>query len=404
MAYLVCSLIADVKCGSILIGIRAIVLYIACIMSFIWRTNAQDTQPLLVLSHSGLLLIRLLLSCVLGLGILYGSLVIRTFSHYGDAMDRDWKRRIDDWVQEKAHTFAQYPPPHPYYAPPAPMVGDPNDRVPHDRHEPFSNTSWYTPGPIFPPVSPLGSDVSDESNSSRVYATQSNTLRNKASNFRPEDDIAANFPGVKGPGYDYATHLNLLPLPRNASENSRFDPYDPRRAGLAVSLPPDLPPIPGSAVPPVRVSGPPLGDDGRTPSDGEYANHRHSFTTVEEEEEEEELENRVRFRSPLASAKASSFGGSDQDFGPSRPVSSDPSVGGALSVSLLKNILPKELYLRKIFLLLKDCLQVIYLVKIFLLLKNILLHTNRLLVVTLLPRILQFTRTPFLQRRRRGQI
>ena len=66
--------------------------------------------------------------------------------------------------------------------------------------------------------------------------------------------------------------------------------------------------------------------------------------------------------------------------------------------SLLKNILRKELYLRKNFLLLKDRLR-----KFIYLFKKFRLHTNRLLVVTLLPRILQFTSTPFLQRRRRRQ-
>ncbi|KJA18069.1 hypothetical protein HYPSUDRAFT_45651 [Hypholoma sublateritium FD-334 SS-4] len=328
----------------------SIVLYIACIMSFIWRTNAQDTQIPPVLSHLGLLLIRILLSCVLGLGFVYGTLVISTFSRYGEAMDKAWKRRIDGWVQEKkfAHAPTPYPPPQPYYTPSVPMpYGEPSDQAPYDNQAPTLPPSWYNPyKPPQPiqaapytkksykrPKSPLESDGNEDSTSSTLYATQSNTLYNKISTFRPEEDMADNFPVFKGPVYISDHPLPRPPLPRAISENSRFDPYAPRKAGLAVPPPPDLPPIPGSAIPPVRVSGPPTDDDDRTPNEYEYASRPHSFAMEEEEEEEEEPETRVRFRSPLISAKASSFGGSDPDSDPGRPVSSDPWMGRVPSPS-----------------------------------------------------------------------
>ncbi|KJA18063.1 hypothetical protein HYPSUDRAFT_90259 [Hypholoma sublateritium FD-334 SS-4] len=326
----------------------SIVLYIACIMSFIWRTNAQDTQTPPVLSHVSLLLIRILLSSVLGLGFIYGALVLSTFSRYGEAMDRAWKRRIDGWVQEKkfVHVPAPYPP-QPYYPTfeSAPS-GEPSGAPQYSSQEPHPTPSWYnsnkssqppqatsyTETPYNRPSSPLGSDGSDESTSSTLYATQSNTLHNKISTFHPEEDMAINFPVFKGPVYisDHPLPQPPRPLPRTTSESARLDPYAPRKAGLAVPPPHDLPPIPGSAIPPVRVSGPPVGDDGRSTSEDEYASRPRSFAM---EEEEEEPENRVRFRSPLISAKASSFGGSDPDSDPGRPVFSDPSINRVPSPS-----------------------------------------------------------------------
>ncbi len=82
---------------------RSIILYIACIMSFIWRTNAGSTQPASTLSDTSVLLIRVFMSAVLGLGFIYSALVLKTFSRYGEAMDKAWKRRISGWVQEKIH-------------------------------------------------------------------------------------------------------------------------------------------------------------------------------------------------------------------------------------------------------------------------------------------------------------
>lgn len=69
---------------------------------------------------------------------------------------------------------------------------------------------------------------------------------------------------------------------------------------------PDLPPIPRSDVlTPVRVRAPPAGDSGHTPREDACASRPHSFLM---DDEDETPENRVRFRSPLVSAKASSFG------------------------------------------------------------------------------------------------
>ena len=125
----------------VLTGIRSIVLYIACILSFVWRTNAQDTQPLLVLSHLGLLLIRILISSVLALGLLYMALVLKTFRHYGEPMDRAWKRRIDDWMQEREKQSASFSLPY--------GIVDPVVHVHEPRATPRRSMSYGA----YPPVS-----------------------------------------------------------------------------------------------------------------------------------------------------------------------------------------------------------------------------------------------------------
>ena len=101
--------------------VRSIILFIVCIMSFTWRTGVTSTTPP-GLSNTGLLVIRIVMSVVLGIGVLYGILIMTTFQRYGQVMDKEWKRRIDEWIETEAtrnlnidHSYldnGQYPPPH----------------------------------------------------------------------------------------------------------------------------------------------------------------------------------------------------------------------------------------------------------------------------------------------------
>jgi hypothetical protein len=70
-------------------------------MSFIWRTGVTSTTPP-GLSNTGLLVIRIVMTVVLGIGVLYGLLIMTTFQRYGMVMDKAWKQRIDEWIAEKA--------------------------------------------------------------------------------------------------------------------------------------------------------------------------------------------------------------------------------------------------------------------------------------------------------------
>ena len=46
-------------------------------MSFTWRSEVTDTTALPRLSYTGLLAIRIVLTVVLGIGLLYGFLILR---------------------------------------------------------------------------------------------------------------------------------------------------------------------------------------------------------------------------------------------------------------------------------------------------------------------------------------
>ena len=80
-----------------------------------------DTTTPPGLSDTGLLAIRIILTVVLGIGLLYGFLILRTFRRYGVVMDRAWQKRIDEWVQGKATE----PPESPFIPP---VEGDPQSR------------------------------------------------------------------------------------------------------------------------------------------------------------------------------------------------------------------------------------------------------------------------------------
>jgi hypothetical protein len=89
-------------------------LYIACIMSFVWRSGVTSTTPP-GLSDTGLLVLRIFITVVLGVGVLYGFLIMTTFQRYGTVMDKAWKQRIDKWIEEKAEPFPQPPLDKPSY-------------------------------------------------------------------------------------------------------------------------------------------------------------------------------------------------------------------------------------------------------------------------------------------------
>ncbi|KAF8962028.1 hypothetical protein BDZ97DRAFT_1920912 [Flammula alnicola] len=337
----------------------SIILYIACIMSFIWRTSTQDNGTTQDLSNRALLTIRIVLTVVLGLGLVYGGLILSTFSRYGEAMDRAWKRRIDGWMEEKKAGYSQGPfgSINPYYDPssdPASYFGPGwSQPTPYGQYQ--SNVTPYIPplpelsgqnaqssnksqsyGPIYasasyvPPPEPYdsrnpsrASSSSDESTSSTLYATRSNTLHNKTSGLQREDSSDTTSPVYKGPGY---TSDHPLPQPPQPLQTPPFGRNDAVKLGwkkttLAVPPPPSLPPIPGTPMTAVRSrnsgsSGHQTNwnDDGRGGVLGLDLGERVEDTP----------ENRVRFRSPLISARGSSFWGSDQ--GGEDPGSLPPSA------------------------------------------------------------------------------
>ena len=156
-------------------------------MSFIWRTSAQSTGIPPNLSSSGLLIIRIILSSILGTGIVYGGLVLRTFAHYGDTMDETWKTRIDKWMEERREksVYGPYSPSRSSHPKNSMMFSDPSE-TPYSRNysqispslrtssHPSPNTYHYSPA-----ASEMGrSPILEDSDSAISARTINNTKQN----------------------------------------------------------------------------------------------------------------------------------------------------------------------------------------------------------------------------------
>ncbi|KAG6904979.1 hypothetical protein DXG01_005848 [Tephrocybe rancida] len=71
-------------------------------MAFVWRTgNGGQLESILILSPRAELGIRIAISAVLGLGVLYFALILNTLRRYGDSMDKNFKRELELMVKQK---------------------------------------------------------------------------------------------------------------------------------------------------------------------------------------------------------------------------------------------------------------------------------------------------------------
>lgn len=115
-------------------------------MVFAWQTTSLvDANPS-PLSPNVLLGVRVLLSVVLGLGILYGALIITTFSRYGEVMDRTWKQRIDQWAEDKAVAAESEE-----YSDPPNGLSDNQTTYPSDMKSNTVPVLLRSPAPLSPP-------------------------------------------------------------------------------------------------------------------------------------------------------------------------------------------------------------------------------------------------------------
>jgi hypothetical protein len=85
-------------------------------MTFVWRTgSAPATHSFSPLSSHTELGLRITISAVLALGIVYMILILHTFKRYGDAK-KAWRARVDSWQAERQQRrlppvmFSQNPP------------------------------------------------------------------------------------------------------------------------------------------------------------------------------------------------------------------------------------------------------------------------------------------------------
>ncbi|KAF5313561.1 hypothetical protein D9611_010191 [Ephemerocybe angulata] len=92
---------------------RSMILYLVCVMSFVWQTGTvSDRVPASLLAGDLEVLVpRIIISAVLGLGFVYLVLIALTFRRYSDPMEVAWQERIRGWIAEKAAESSGCSPP-----------------------------------------------------------------------------------------------------------------------------------------------------------------------------------------------------------------------------------------------------------------------------------------------------
>ncbi|KAJ7869191.1 hypothetical protein B0H14DRAFT_2503648 [Mycena olivaceomarginata] len=78
----------------------SIIMFLTCIMSFIWLSGSSQDPVDFVLSPRAALGPRIALTVVFFLGVIYFGLIVRTFHRYGDPLDREWMRVVNEWMKD----------------------------------------------------------------------------------------------------------------------------------------------------------------------------------------------------------------------------------------------------------------------------------------------------------------
>ena len=119
------------------------ILYIVCIMSFVWRTGTTDDANRGPMTPEGTLTFRILVSILLSLGVIYFVLIVSTLRKYGEMMDQVWNRRLIGWRNYGYDSTKYYPlgfDPHLHYT-------DPCRESTHTHIRRDSNSLLQSPGP-----------------------------------------------------------------------------------------------------------------------------------------------------------------------------------------------------------------------------------------------------------------
>ncbi|KAJ7708999.1 hypothetical protein B0H17DRAFT_916919 [Mycena rosella] len=103
----------------------SIILFLACIMSFIWSSGSSQDTPAFDISPGATLGLRIGLTVVFSLGLIYFALIVRTFHRYGDPLDREWMRTVNEWTNQTSYM--------PYPSQPLPPTFDRKVSVPPSR-------------------------------------------------------------------------------------------------------------------------------------------------------------------------------------------------------------------------------------------------------------------------------
>ena len=78
------------------------IMYIVCIISLVWRTGTTDDADRGPMTPEDAFPLRIIVTAVLSLGLIYLALIASTLRRYGTPMDQAWHRRIEGWINERA--------------------------------------------------------------------------------------------------------------------------------------------------------------------------------------------------------------------------------------------------------------------------------------------------------------
>ncbi|KAJ7585114.1 hypothetical protein C8J56DRAFT_829369 [Mycena floridula] len=89
----------------------SLILFIVCIMAYVWRTQSIDDPVVRTTSKGVAMGTRIAISSLLLLGIIYLLAMIHTFSHY--SLNATWRERVKAWIKEGSHWNSHIPMPIP---------------------------------------------------------------------------------------------------------------------------------------------------------------------------------------------------------------------------------------------------------------------------------------------------
>ncbi|KAJ7691262.1 hypothetical protein B0H17DRAFT_907305, partial [Mycena rosella] len=72
----------------------SIVMFLTCIMSFIWLSGTDQNLDDFTVSPHVTLGLRIGLTTVFSFGLIYFVLIVKTFRRYGDALDKEFMRTV----------------------------------------------------------------------------------------------------------------------------------------------------------------------------------------------------------------------------------------------------------------------------------------------------------------------
>ncbi|KAF8326129.1 hypothetical protein F5887DRAFT_1198792 [Amanita rubescens] len=149
----------------------SLILFVICLMAVIWKASGNTTSPL----HGLLPIIKIIISVFLFIGVLCLSLILSTFSHYEDSMDKAWGDRLQIALENTQYTraFIDASVVHlrPPLVPPSPQ--DPISRFrrrrsthslrhpsPADFSPLYTSATFLPPLPLHPTLTPLQDPIS----------------------------------------------------------------------------------------------------------------------------------------------------------------------------------------------------------------------------------------------------